>query len=161
MTQFDIHEFARCGNLNAIRQAIDAGVNINEKDQFGSTALKYAIAEKQIDMVFALLDLGADVSSQGDDGSTALHSAIEHKLPNVLEALLKKCPEAVAISDKHGNEPLWTAAFNARGNYEMVSMLLRYGGDPEHRNQVNLSPLDIPKRKGEPALLELLSGNPS
>jgi ankyrin repeat protein len=100
--------------------------------------------------------MGADITSQGKDGSTALHSAIEHKLPKVLEALVKKCPEAVSIADKHGNQPLWTAAFNARGDYEMVEMLLECGADPEHLNKVSLTPLDIPKRKGEPALLQLL-----
>ena len=156
MTRFDIHRSARLGDLDALRSAVAAGADINERDEFGATALKCAIAEKRVDAVMLLLDIGADVSDQGKDGSTALHYAIEHKLPKVLEALVKNCPEAITISDKHGNQPLWTAAFNARGDYEMVSMLLNCGADPEHINNVSLSPLDIPKRKGEPALLQLL-----
>lgn len=152
----DIHRFARKGDIESIRLASQKGSNLDAKDEFGSTALEYAIAEKQLDTVFLLIELGAKVASQDDDGLTSLHCAIEHKLPSVLEALLAKCPEAVAISDKHGNQPLWTAAFNARGKYEMVSMLLRHGADPTHRNNVNLCALDIPKRKNEPALLLLL-----
>ncbi len=130
MALFDIHRFARMGDLDSLRSAVAGGANINERDEFGSTALKCAIAEKRVDAVMLLLEMGAYVSDQGKDGSTALHYAIEHKLPCVLEALLKKCPEAVSIADKHGNQPLWTAVFNARGDDEMVKMLLEYGADP-------------------------------
>jgi ankyrin repeat protein len=153
----EIHAFARLGNLDALRQSVEAGIDVNSKNTFGSTALHCAIAQKQVESVRMLLKLGADVTIQDANGSTPLHYAIEHKLPRVLETLLEISPEAISISDKHGNQPLWTAAFNARGNYEMVSLLLRYGADPKHLNNVNLSPTDIAKRIDDPALLQLLS----
>ncbi|MFO0913268.1 MAG: ankyrin repeat domain-containing protein [Pirellulales bacterium] len=156
MRSNELHRFARMGDVSALRRAIQDGADINELDEFGTTPLKYAIAEKKAEAALMLVEMGADITSQGKDGSTALHSAIEHKLPKVLEALVRKCPEAVSIADKHGNQPLWTAAFNARGDYEMVAMLLECGADPEHLNKASLTPLDIPKRKGEPALLQLL-----
>lgn len=156
MPQRNIHWYAESGDLDALRKAVEEGADINEKDKFKTTALQAAIAQNQVAAVDELLRLGADAAIQDANGSTALHYAIEHKLPKVLQALLTKCPEAVFIADKHGNQPLWTAAFNARGDYEMVTMLLESGADPEHLNNVSLSPLDIPKRKGEPTLLELL-----
>ncbi|WP_406700710.1 ankyrin repeat domain-containing protein [Singulisphaera sp. Ch08] len=70
--------------------------------------------------------------------------------------LLRTVSTAVSISDRHGNQPLWTAALNARGNYEMVSMLLRYGANPNHLNNANLSPFDIAKRKNDSTMLQLL-----
>jgi Ankyrin repeats (3 copies)/Ankyrin repeat len=156
----DIHRFARMGDLDAIRKTVLGGTDINVKDQFGTTALLSAIAEKQVNAAHLLLQLGADATVQDKGGSTALHYAIEHELPTVLESLLRKCPEAVSISDKHGNQPLWTAAFNARGANDMVSMLLRCGADPEHRNNVNRSPLDVAKRKGDDDLFRLLKDTP-
>lgn len=156
MTTFDIHEFARRGNLDSLRQAIDASVDLDAKDQFETTALQYAIAERQFSAIDLLLESGADVLAQDRDGKTALHYAVEYNMASVVEKLLRKQPEVISVSDKYGNQPLWTAAFNARGNHEIVKILLRHGGDPEHRNNANLSPLDIPKRKGEPALLDLL-----
>ena len=155
MTHNSIHSFARMGNAVGLIQAVKAGTDINERNEFGSTALHVAIAEKQLDMIPVLLDLGADVMIQDANGSTALHYAIEHRLPAVVESLVERCPEAVSISDKHGNQPLWTAAFNARGDYKIVSTLLQHGANPNHCNKVGLCPLDIPKRKGELALLHL------
>ena len=72
---------------------------------------------------------------------------------------VKKNPGVVAIADRYGNEPLWTAAFNAKGNYELVSLLLRHGANPTHRNNAGLSPLDIPKRKRDDALLCILESS--
>jgi len=151
-----IHRSARMGDIHSLRLAVSTGADINQKDKLGSTALQCAIAEKQVDAVIELLNLGADVTVQDSGGSTALHYAIEHKMPKVLEALVHKCPMAISISDNYGNQPLWTAAFNARGDYVMVAMLLDLGADPEHFNKLSLTPLDIPKRKSEPALLQLL-----
>jgi len=156
MTIHDLHEYSRTNNIGGIRAALDAGADVNLRDRTGKTPLLSAIAWKAVKSVTTLLECGADVLAQDSDGATAIHYAIEHNLPKVLEALVERCPEAISISDKHGNQPLWTAAFNARGNYEMVSTLLRYGADPNHRNNVNLSPLDIPKRINEPALLQVL-----
>src|SRR5262249_15883159 len=116
----------------------------------------YALAEKNRDVVALLLAHNADVSAQDKDGKTALHYAVEYAQPDVAEELLKKNPNAAAIADKFGNEPLCTAAFNAKGNYELVSLLLRYGANPHHRNNTNLTPLEIPKRNGDAALLRIL-----
>ena len=156
MIQIDLRKLAIQNRVEELRAAITEGADPNERDSLGSTALLAAIAYKSLDVIPVLLENGADVTAQDKDGSTSLHYAIEHKLPKVLQALLRKCPDAVLIADKHGNQPLWTAAFNARGDYEMVTMLLECGADPEHVNRVSLTPLDIPKRKGEPALLKLL-----
>jgi ankyrin repeat protein len=131
-------------------------VDLNEKDEFGATALQYAISYKNLEVIALLLEHGADVAVQHNDGSTALHIAVESKLPQVADELLKRNPGLVAIADKHGNQPLWTAAFNPKGDYELVLLLLRYGADPEHRNNVNLTPIDSAKRSSDDTLLQLL-----
>jgi ankyrin repeat protein len=142
--------------VDDLQTAIMSGVDINEKDRFGATPLHYAIAEKSLEAISLLLKHGADVTAQDGDGKTPLHYAVEHNLPMVAEELLKKNPAVISIADRFGNEPLWTAAFNAKGTYEFVALLLRYGADPQHRNNANLTPLDIPKRKRDDGLLRVL-----
>ncbi len=156
MEDVDVHRYARMNLLEELNAAISVAADLNRKDAFGATALQYAIAEKHHDAVALLLKHGADVGVQDKDGKTALHYAVELNLPDVAEELLKKHVEVIAISDRFGNEPLWTAAFNAKGNYELVSLLLRYGANPQHRNMAGLTPLDIPKRKGDDVLLRIL-----
>jgi len=152
----DMHEDARMNRVDDLQTAIMGGADVNEKDCFGATPLHCAVAEKQLEAISLLLRNGADVTAQDRDGKTPLHYAVEYNLPAVAEDMLKINRAAISIADKHGNEPLWTAAFNAKTNYEFVTLLLRYGADPGHRNNVNLTPLDIPKRKGDETLLRIL-----
>jgi ankyrin repeat protein len=161
MTRSDLRKLAIQNLVEELRAALREGADPNESDSLGSTALHAAIAYKSLDVITVLLEHGADVTMQDKDGSTALHYAVEHGLPQIAEQLLAKNPKVVAIADKFGNEPLWTAAFNAKGNYGLVSLLLRHGANPHHKNDANLTPLDIPKRKDDAALLGILeSGVP-
>jgi ankyrin repeat protein len=159
MNTIDIHGYARMNLVEELRSAIHKGVDLNKKDIFGATALHYAVAEKHQAIVALLLENGADVAVQDKDGKTALHYAIEYNIPEMAELLIKQDPAVIAISDQFGNQPLWTATFNSKGDYSLVLLLLRHGADPKHRNNVNLSPLDIPKRKGDNALLRVFESN--
>ena len=156
MNRSDLRKLAIQNQVEELRAAITEGADPNESDSLGSTALHAAIAYKSLDVIPVLLEHGADVTIQDKDGSTALHYAVEHGLPQIAEQLLANNPKLVAIADKFGNEPLWTAAFNAKGNYELVSLLLRYGANPSHSNNAKMTPLDIPKRKGDATLLGIL-----
>jgi ankyrin repeat protein len=159
MNKPDMHGYARMNLVDDLQTALMNGADVNEKDRFGATPLHYAIAEKHLEAISSLLRHGADVTVRDGDGKTPLHYAVEHNLPAVAEELLRKNRTAIAIADRFGNEPLWTATFNARGSYEFVALLLRYGADPKHQNNSNLTPLDIPKRTGDEALLRILESH--
>lgn len=63
-------------NLEAIKQHIEAGSDINLKDQMsGSTPLISAVSFGRKEITKALIDAGADLNLKNNDGSTALHSA--------------------------------------------------------------------------------------
>ena len=74
--KIDIHTAVISGDLQAVRQHIAAGSDINGKDPFGgSTPLITAATFDKKEIAKALIEAGADLTIQNNDGSTALHTA--------------------------------------------------------------------------------------
>ena len=70
-----IHTAALQGNVEAIRQHIKAGTDLNEKDAWGSTPLIIAATFGKTEVAKALIGAGADMNATNNDGATALHAA--------------------------------------------------------------------------------------
>jgi len=63
-------------NLEAVKQHIEAGTDINKKDAMsGSTPLITAVSFGKNEIAKALIDAGADLTPKNNDGATALHVA--------------------------------------------------------------------------------------
>lgn len=74
--KIDIQMAVISGNLEAVKQHIEAGTNINKKDAMsGSTPLISAASFGKNNIAKALIDAGADLSLKNNDGATALHVA--------------------------------------------------------------------------------------
>ncbi len=72
----DIWSASATGNIEAVKQHLAQGVDINAKDStFGSTALSSAALFGHTEIVALLLEAGADVNARNRDGGTPLHSA--------------------------------------------------------------------------------------
>lgn len=72
----NIHTAVLSGNLEAVKQHIKAGTNINEKEAMsGSTPLITAASFDKPKIAKALIDANADLSLKNNDGATALHTA--------------------------------------------------------------------------------------
>jgi len=72
----DIHEAARTGNIEAVKQHIAAGADVNAKDVDGINPLHYATWTDHKETVELLLDKGADVNAKDDGGDTPLDVAM-------------------------------------------------------------------------------------
>lgn len=72
----DIHTAVISGNLEAVKQHIKAGTDINQKEPMsGSTPLMTAATFNKSEIAQTLIDANADLSIKNKDGSTALHTA--------------------------------------------------------------------------------------
>ena len=71
----DIHTATFLGNTKALKQHIDAGTDLNVKDQYGSTPLIIATTFGKTDIAKTLINAGADLHITNNDGSTPLHVA--------------------------------------------------------------------------------------
>lgn len=74
--KIDIHAAVLYGNIEAVKQHIAAGSDLNKKEPLsGSTPLISAITFDQREIAQLLIEEGTDLEIQNNDGSTALHVA--------------------------------------------------------------------------------------
>jgi ankyrin repeat protein len=89
--EIDIHTATVLGDLEAIRQHIKAGSDLNIKEpEGGSTPLITAAVFGRTEVAETLIEAGADVNSINNDGSTPLYCAAFFCRTEIVRALLDK-----------------------------------------------------------------------
>ena len=64
------------GNHSAVQKLLRSGVDVNAKDEDGTSALMHAVIESDTDMVKLLIAAGAAVNAQNEAGSTASSTSL-------------------------------------------------------------------------------------
>ena len=123
----DIHTAVRTGNMEALKQHIAAGSNLNEKDPFGgSSPLISASLFGKTEMAKLLIEAGADLNLQNNDGSTALHTASFFCRPEIVRMLLAKGADK-KIKNKYGLTAYESVAgpfADVKNSYESLGKML-------------------------------------
>jgi hypothetical protein len=84
-----LHEAVIQGNLEVVREHINAGSNLDEiEPSGGSSPLITAAVFGKKEIALALIEAGADVNLQNNEGSTPLHTAAFFCRTEIVEALL-------------------------------------------------------------------------
>ncbi len=97
-----LHLAALQGNVEVIRQHVEAGSDLNAKDLYGSTPLIVAAAFGKTEVARALIEAGADLNITNNDGASALHTAAFLCRTEIVEALLEKGANKY-LRDNYGN----------------------------------------------------------
>jgi len=119
----DIHTATFMGNLSAVRQHINAGSDLNVKDQYGSTPLIIATLFGKTDVAISLIEAGADLHITGNDGSTPLHTAAFFCRTEIVKALLANGADKT-LKNNYGSTALASVStsFNdVKGIYDQFS----------------------------------------
>jgi len=123
----DIHTAVVTNNIEAVKQHIAAGTNINEKDPFGgSSPLISACVFGKPEIAKILIDAGADVNFQNNDGSTPLHTAAFFCHPDIVKMLLDKGADKT-IKNKYGATAYESVVIpfkDAKEGYDMMGQIL-------------------------------------
>ena len=90
-----IHEAARDGNNEAVKQHLAAGTDVNAKSGDGRTPLHYAAWRGHKEIIELLIAAGADVNAKTKYGSTPLDLAIREDYNQ---------PETADLLRKHGGK---------------------------------------------------------
>jgi ankyrin repeat protein len=69
-----------------VRLLVEAGADINDTNEEGTTALMYAASASRVECVKILLSLGADATLHNEDGFSALELATNREVFKVLRS---------------------------------------------------------------------------
>ena len=73
-----------------IKCLIIAGVNLHERDRWGSMPSVITVFHNNVISALVLLDNGADIDSRDNDGDTPLYESVRHHADDVLQLLLNR-----------------------------------------------------------------------
>jgi CubicO group peptidase (beta-lactamase class C family) len=94
-----IHMAALQGDTEAVRRAIAAGADLNQRDAYGSTPLLVAATFGRIEVARALIAAGADLRLKDRQGSTPLHVAAFLGHPELVRAMVDAGADRYATND--------------------------------------------------------------
>jgi cytohesin len=147
-----INDAAKAGNIEAVKQHLTTGADVNAKGKYGRTPLHYAATKEITELLTAN---GADVNANSLGGLTPLHLAAEYGHKETSESLIAKGADVNAKDDGGaGGTPLHQAAFH--GQLEIVKLLTAKGADVNARNSIGGTPLHYTALRGRKEIAELL-----
>ena len=125
-------------NITTIKD-ITYNFGINSYDSYKRTSLIYASLYDKPKIAKWLIDNKADINFQDKLGKSALHYACQEQHFETTKLLVDNNAD-IELKDKNGNTPLMDAIFNSKGNYEIVSLLIKSGASIDSENNYEMTP---------------------
>lgn len=143
-----LHEYISRKDIVSLKALLDAGYDVDMREENNRTALIKAIIERETEIAKLCIEYGADCNQIDDiSGITALHFAVQHQLIEVVKLLVENQADIEAV-DVNGNTPLSDAVFYSEGKGEIIKLLLAHGADRNKENYHGVSPLSLAKNIG-------------
>jgi uncharacterized protein len=149
-----LHDAARDGDLQQVRQLIGQGADMNAPGDNGEPPLILAILGGHSAAVDLLIEKGADIGARNKGGFTPLHAAAYVDDGDAAELLLAKGADVNDQQNKAGVTPLSVAAEEGRASVAQV--LIEHGADLDAAEQNGYTPLTRAVWRGHKDVVMLL-----
>jgi len=128
------------GDVDRVRSLIDAGANVNARDDMGDTALHRAAHSGRKDMIELLIARGADVNAKGGPpGYTPLCAALIGDCSTPAMEIMKVERPDLDYQDELYWELL--SEYSGKLTVEVVQILVAHGADVNARDETGGTPL--------------------
>ena len=131
-----LHKACNKGDIEAVKQFLGKGADVNAEDKHEWTPLHYAAYQGHTEIAKFLVGSGADVNAKEIGDETPLHFAAQRGHKEIVELLLAKDADVNAKED-HGETPLDWAIFGYHvevegeakaAQKEIADLLRKHGG---------------------------------
>ena len=154
-TEDSIHLAALKGNIEAVKQHLAAGADVNAKGGIGGgTPLNIAATHGHKEIAELLIAEGADVNAKDENGWTPLLVAAYWGKKEIAELLIAKGASVNAKGGIGGGTPLHRAT--QEGYMEIVELLIAKGADVNATDMYRRTPLDMVIGLRRAATIDLL-----
>jgi len=116
-----IHDYAIQGNFTKIKNLLDNGTSVEEKDEYGYTALILASLNEHFDIVKYLVQHNASVHEKNNYGFTAIMMSNNFY---IIKYLIK-CGASINEQSKSRDTALMHAVYMRR--LDIVKLLIKHG----------------------------------
>ena len=121
--EFSIQAAIAVGNIEAVKQHLAAGSDVNAKNSDDWTPLHLAADKGHKEIAELLIDKGADVNAKDEDSWTPLHSAVQSLGHREVTELLIAAGADVNAKSENGGAPL-----DITISAEISAILRKHGG---------------------------------
>ena len=138
-----------------VRALLGQGVDVNEGEGDGATALHWAVERNDADLVAELLQAGADVNAANDYGVTAVSLACLNRNASMIETLLAKGADPNAATTM-GETVLMSCV--GTGSADAVAALLEHGATNVNATEASYGQTALMRAAAQesPRVVELL-----
>jgi len=145
-TELCSEEFWKTATKDDVVTLLDAGVNVNARNESGLTPLHFATSVGNADIIKLLIEAGANVNARSEDGDTPLHDAARYGNADIVKALLE-AGAGVNERNEGGVAPLHVVAYE--GQADAIGVLLKEAGaDAMLRERNGKTAFDIADEEG-------------
>lgn len=154
-----LHQAAKDGDLEKLQAALEkkwwrAAPDIDAGDEWGCSALHYAVEGNDESLAAWLIQNGADVNAVNRFGHIPLHNAARHGKTGMIELLLANGAQIDAAAGEDNTALQWAAK---QGHLEATKLLLRRGANKGVKNKDGQIALEIAQAIKREDLAQVLS----